>query len=215
MGSKNWYDYLIEKGLPIPDDIRKQQSIYEFKDARTNFEKSYEKLCKRLDTKNNKYEQHTTFVLNNICDLSLITSDPDFHSMFLKKIFNYRAIKENYSRNSLNLYLENMCDRDDKESFRMIAYVLKAIVSKKQLSDEIDDVVKQTQLSYLGYLCMIRGGERKKISVANDILRSYQLKLTNSLEVLSLSFYTIEEEDLSNSNHTKYKKLFDIFNTYL
>lgn len=215
MGSKNWYDYLIEKGLPVPDDVRKQQTIFDFKDARYGFEQSYSKILKKIDIRNKKYEKATTFLLSNLSDLSLLANDADYHNLFLKKIFNYIAIKEDYSRASLNNYFDTMCERDDKDSFRLIASALKMIVGKKQLPEEMDDIVKQTQLSYLGYLCMICGNERKRRMAAEDIMKSYQLKLTTSMDVLSLSFYTIEDDDLNNSDHGKYKKLYDLFGTYI
>lgn len=214
MSSKNWFDYLDEKNLPIPADIRLQQTIYEFRDGVTCFEQSYNKLCKRLNLNNTKYKSSTEYLLNNICDLSLLATDQMFHALCMKKIFNYTAIKDDLSKQSLDNYIELMHGREDKESFRIISHSLEMIVKKQYLNESIDDIVKHVQLSYLAYRCVICGSDRKRKRVVNDLQTTMQLTLSSTREVLALAFYTIDD-DLQNDNYTKYKSMYDIYMSYL
>ena len=217
MGETNWYDYLILKGLPIPSDINKKQTIYKFAKNRATFEHAYFKICKNLVTKsdNTRYRKHAEFVLNNLCDLSLLATNPEFHSRYFKKIFNYEYIKDRCHVGSLETYLNDMTEYADQESFNRITNAICMIHKRKFIDENVDDIIKQTQLSYMGYLCLICGNDRKRTMAAADLSKLTGNQLTNAYQALSLSLYIAEEDDIINSSERQYRQLFDIFATYL
>jgi hypothetical protein len=94
---------------------------------------------------------------------------------------------------------------------------LKKIAYISFIKENVDEDIKQIQMSYAIYLIATSGNERKLKKCTTDLGDTYKVKLLSGKEMMSLAFYTLEsdENEIENKNEERYRTIYDIVNTYL